>query len=899
MVQICDVKCEYRVNPIGIGNNRPRFGYRLKSNNYGVFQQSRRIVVSSSEEKLLNCEYDMWDSGETEETETVNIAYGGSKLKSRQTGYYKIFVRIRDGGLLESDVNTFEMGLLNRADFRGTFVGYINETKKVLTKGKFEEGLPSPHIRKGFEVRGEVKKARIYTTALGLYKFKINGQKVTEDVFTPGWTEYEKLVQYQTYDIDKVLKPGKNVISVVLGDGWFVGCVGLFGREYYGSYPISYFCQIEIEYADGSVDAVYSDNTWKGSEGAIVYSDIFGGEYYDANKEIPGWEEPNFNDSSWSDLYQTPFKSVDFTGDLVAQSNPTMKVNEFVNPISVHKLDSNTYIYDMGQNMVGWVNFKLKGAKGSVLRFRYGEMLNQDNTLYTENLRNAKATDYYVCKGSGTEEFETSFTFHGFRYCEIQGMDYEPGLSDLKGCVVYSSMEPAGYFKCSDEIVNKLNSNILWGQKGNFMDVPTDCPQRDERLGWTGDTQVFCKSACYNMDMAAFYSKVMRDIKHAQRLDGSYPDIVPYVNISTNVHKHTGGCDSGNPAWAECGIILPYTVYIYYNDISIIKDNYHSMQLFMEYLLNNSEDYIRPVVGYGDWLSINDETPKDLIGTAYFAYCADLMEFMSRVIGRNDEAKYYKEMFGNVKNAFTAKYIDKLTGKIYGDAQTCYILALKMKLVDGELKEKVKANLKRKIVNNNGNLSCGFVGVSYLLPMLSENGLDDFAYDILLQKTFPSWGYSILNGATTVWERWNSYTKEIGFGDVRMNSFNHYSLGSIAEWMYQYMGGIKLDENSPGYKNFIIKPHIDPRGRVTFTETRYNSVNGEIKSNWRQESGSFIMEFTVPPNTEASVYVPVKKEECSYVKVVKGDCIKFVGEEDGCHLFRAVSGDYIIQVKKK
>ncbi len=897
MVSIYDVKCEYRSNPIGIGNTRPRFSYKLKSDGYGIFQQSRRIVVASSEVKLKDGNYDMWDSGNAECSNTVNITYQGKKLKSRQICYYKIFVRLVDGNTVESGTNTFEMGLLHRSEFRGTFIGYINDTKKVLTKGKFEEGLPSPHIRKAFDVTGEVKRARIYTTALGLYKFKINGRKITDDVFTPGWTEYEKLVQYQTYDITDALNKGRNVISVVLGDGWYVGCTGLFGREYYGSYPISYFCQIEIEYSDGTMETVLSDNTWKGSEGPIIYSDIFMGEYYDANKELPGWEDADFDDSGWKTLYQTPFKSVDFTGDLVAQTNPTMKVNEFIKPISIHKVADKTYIFDMGQNMVGWINFKLKGARGDVIRFKYGEMLNPDNTLYTENLRNAKATDYYVCSGKGAEGFETSFTFHGFKYCEVYGIDYEPSLGDLKGCVVYSSMDMSGHFECDDEIVNKLNSNILWGQKGNFLDVPTDCPQRDERLGWTGDTQVFCKSACYNMDMAAFYTKVMRDINHAQRLDGSYTDIVPYVNISTNVHSHTGNADSGNPAWAECGIILPYTVYIYYNDTSIINDNYHSMQKYIEYLINDSENFIRRDIGYGDWLSINDDTPKDLIGTAYFAYSAYLMEFMSRVTGRKSEADYYRELFGKVRDAFVNRYVDTATGKIHGDAQTCYILALKMKLVAGELKTKVIENLKRKIVNNNGNLSCGFVGVSYLLPMLSENKLDDFAYDILLQRTFPSWGYSIVNGATTIWERWNSYTKENGFGDVRMNSFNHYSLGSIAEWMYQYMGGIMLDENCPGYRDFIIRPHIDPKGRIRYVNVSYDSINGQIKSSWKIENGVFKMEFTVPANTKASVYVPKSGASGANVEVLKGDCLQHVGDENGYYLFNAVSGEYSITVR--
>lgn len=894
-MKIINVTCENQKNPIAIDTSLPVFCYKISGDQKNILQKSYRICISSDIEKLKKSIYDIWDSKDVQ-SDSFFINYKGLPLKSESEYFYKIFVKTNHGDI-ESDMNTFETSFLNRNEFTASWIENSSlENMMPPRTGRYVEGAPSPYFIKKFNINKKIKKAKVYISSLGMYKISLNGKSVTEDVLMPGWSEYNKILYYQTYDITKCLNNGENVIGVILGDGWYSGCVGLFGRGYYGS-SRSLYCDISIIYEDGTKESVKTDNTWKTSSGPIIYSDIMLGEYYDATKEIKNWDTVSFDDSEWnfaenkSDIYHTNFK-----GDFKSQLSPPMRINEKIMPISVTKYKDGKLIVDFAQNMVGWVRIKLKSLIGKKIVFRFGEMLNKDGTLYTENLRSARSTDIYICKGGDFEMFEPSFTFHGFRYMEVDGLDYILAKEDIEGCVVYSSNKWIGSFECDNDMVNKLYKNILWGQKGNFLDVPTDCPQRDERLGWTGDTQVFVKSACCHSDSVNFYKKWMADVIFSQRLDGSYTDVVPYINIGGCTNTHTDNCDSGNPAWADAGIIVPYTVYLMFGDIGILKDSYASMQKFIEYYENTSVNYIRGAVGYGDWLSINDDTPRQVISTAFVAYSSKLMSKIASILYKKDDASYYEKLYQNVKNAFRLEFIDEKTGVILGDTQTAYVLALKMDLVDGALKNAVAKNLKRKITNNGGNLSTGFVGVSYLLPMLSEIGSNDFAYSILLQETFPSWGYTVKNGATTIWERWNSYTTEDGFGDVGMNSFNHYSLGAIAEWFYQYMAGLMPDIDNPGFKKFIIKPHLDPNGRIKYVKAEYDSINGFISNMWKTENSGLTMEFTVAPGTQATVYVPkikdlLKKED---IKISDDENIRFLKEEECYFIYSCASGTYKI-----
>ncbi len=894
MTQITNVLCEYRHNPLGIDVKRPRFSFQLECDRYLSFQKAFRIVVSTSAQNLRAGVYDLWDSGMIEGSNTLNIEYGGKRLVSRMECFYKIFSLMDDGSLAESNTYTFETAFLHRSDFIAHWVGYKLPGRQDPARGEFNEGLPCPYLRKSFTVRQGLKKARLYTTALGLYSFKINGLSVTDDKLTPGWTDYDKMLQYQTYNLTAALSPGENVISVILGDGWYAGCMGLFGRGYYGGYPLCYFAQVELYYEDGTSEAVITDESWKASCGKLQAADLFMGERHDLSKEPVGWELPGFNDSSWNSVVKFAYEGTPFHGDFVAQINPPVRINETLSPIYVKRISDDRYICDMGQNMVGWVRLKLACKKRTAVTLRFGEMLNSDGTLYVENLRLAKATDEIICDGSQAV-FEPCFTFHGFRYVEISGLGYEPLTDDITGCVLYSSMEATGSFRCSDELVNRLSQNILWGQKGNFLDVPTDCPQRDERLGWTGDTQVFAKSACCNMNMSAFYTKTSMDLELGQRLNGAFPDVAPYVNLHKCVESLTGNKDAGNPAWAECGIIVPYTVYLFYNDARILKKHYHSMERYMEYLIDDSDGFIRRDTGYSDWLSINDTTPAEVTGTAFFAYSASLMEKISGVLGYTERQTFYNDLFKSVSSAFTQRYVNASTGEIYGNTQTCYLLALKMGLCPSHMNGLFIENLLTKIKNNGGHISSGFVGVSYMLPVLSDFGRYDAAYDLLLKDTYPSWLYSVKNGATTIWERWNSYTLEDGFGDVGMNSFNHYSLGSIAEWLFQYMGGIRLDEASPGYHAFTLKPNVDKR--IPEACIDYRSASGKISSSFSYKDGCITYSFFIPCNTTARIILRKPSPFSEYRIELGSEGIRPEDENDEYFIFTAGAGKYNVKIK--
>lgn len=854
--RIANVKCEYKKNPIGLGVKKPRFSYQIESDLSEVMQLKYRILISSNAENINNNIGDLWDSGEIHSTKTLQIEYEGSKLLSRQICYYKILSFLNTGEVLESEINTFEMGLLNRRDFTARMIKYRPDGPAVGIKGEFAEGSALPMLRKTFTVCKDIERVRIYSTALGIYMQKINGMEICNDRLTPGWSNYDKELFYQTYDITKYINKGNNCISAVLADGWYAGCIGLFGREFYGSAPMGYYCQLEITYKDNTTETIMSDSTWKYSFGAYQYADLLIGEYYDATKEIENWELPEFDDASWNNAIEYLYSASPLHGDFTAQIAPPVQIIEELKPLSIKRIGENKYIVDMGQNMVGVTRLKVREKRGIRVVQRFGEMLNEDCSLYTDNLRNARATDIYVCKGSEEEIIEPLFTFHGFRYVEVSGLENEPQLSDITGCVLCSSMEITGHIKTGDELVNKLFSNVLWGNKGNFIDVPTDCPQRDERLGWSGDVNIFCKTACYNMDSAAFFTKWLLDLEYSQRLDGSYSDVAPYVNICATAIKHTKNADGGNAVWADSGIFVPYALFEAYEDTAVLRAHYNGMEKYMEFLEDESDNYIRADRGYGDWLSVGENTENSLVGTAYYCQNAYLMSKISAVLGKDKEKEKYLLLHQNIKEAFINKFVDKSTGKIEGDTQTGYLLALKFRILEGELKEWAVKRLAENIERHNKHLTSGFVGVSYLLPVLTESGYESLAYDLLLQKTYPSWLYSVVNGATTIWERWNSYTKESGFGDVGMNSFNHYSLGSVSEWLYSYVGGIRpksvsmkfgSSSDSFGYRLFEIAPVTDER--LGYASVSYNSSAGRIVSEWEYGDKCINYSFHIPANT--------------------------------------------------
>lgn len=740
------------------------------------------------------------------------------------------------------------------------------------------EGLhlpPPPYLRKEFAVRKSVKRAVAYASALGVYELRINGAKVGNDFFTPGWTDYKKRVYYNTYDVTQMLSKGDNALGIILADGWYSGHVG-WGliRDRYGDKPRA-GCHLRIEYKDGTTETFLTDAAWKASYGPILEADFLMGETYHAGREIQGWDKSGFDDSSWSSVVV-----VGFTGAKI-ESYPGVPVQhtDTIKAKSVDEVQPGVFVFDLGQNMVGWVRLKFKGSAGQRVQLRFAEMLNPDGTLYTTNLRGARSIDTYYCKGRGIEKWEPRFTFHGFRYVEIQGLTDKPGLDTITGIVVHSNAPATGSFSCSNPMVNQLYHNIVWGQKGNYLEVPTDCPQRDERLGWTGDAQVFVRTASYNMDIASFFTKWIVDVCDAQRDDGAFTDIAPDL-----------GLGAGVPAWGDAGIVCPQVIHQVYGDKRMLERHYESMARHIEYLKANSDGLLRPAHGYGDWLSINADTPKDVIATAYFAYVVRLMADVAGHLGKPEDVTRFNELFREIREAFIGAYV-KDDGSVKGNTQTSYCLALFMDLLPESIKPLTVDLLVKDIESREGHLSTGFVGLPILLKTLTQFGRKDVAYKLLLNDTFPSWGYEIKHGATTIWERWDGWTHEKGFQDPGMNSFNHYAFGAVGEWLFATVAGIDTEE--PGFKKILIRPC--PDDRIPSVRAKYRSINGEIVSDWSKSANKFTMTVVIPVNTEAVAHIPavcVSKVRESGSSLEKADGIRSVEMTDGYAVVRVGSGRY-------
>jgi alpha-L-rhamnosidase len=887
------LRCEYRVDPLGLDERAPRLSWALESEGRSRVQSAYRILAARSEKDLESEANLLWDSGRVESARSVGVEYEGEALRSGSRCLWKVLIWDGAGNLSPyAGTAFFELGLLERYDWKGAWIyagGDPDEDFDPPTGEEYDDlanGLsPSPFLRREFPLEGQVRRARLYATARGVYELHLNGKRVGNDVLAPGWTDYDRRIQYQTYDVTPLLTRGMNVLGAVLGDGWFAGFVGFDPKHrgaLYGSRP-QLLAQLDVEYEDGSRQSISTDDSWRCSEGPILFSDLLMGESYDARREMHGWAEPGFDDSGW---YGAEVEELRDT-DLVAQPDEGIRVTEELEAKSVTEVEDGRYIFDMGRNMVGWVRLKVEGEAGTGVTLRYGEVLNPDGTLYTTNLRSARATDHYVLGGDREEVYEPRFTFHGFRYVEVSGYPGEPRLEAVTGRVVRSATPVSGSFECSNQMVNELQENIVWGQRGNFLSVPTDCPQRDERLGWMGDAQVFVRTASFNMDVAAFFEKWMVDVEDAQSPEGAFPDVAPLPGGSGLIDLRWGA-----PAWGDAGVIVPWTIYRAYDDTRIVERHYDAMTRWMEYLHGANPDLIRNNRmgnNYGDWLSPKgDHTPKHLLATAYWAYDARLMAEMAGATNRNEDAKKYSELNEAIKRAFQEAYLYP-DGRIEGDTQTCYLLALHMDLLPKELRSAAAGHLVKTIEREDWHLSTGFVGVGYLCPVLTEAGYTDVAYRLLLNETYPSWGYTLKNGGTTIWERWDGWTEEHGFQSPNMNSFNHYSLGSVGEWLYRSVAGIEL--GAPGYGQIVIRPRRG--GGLTHAKAEYDSVRGRISSSWKIEDDRFVLEVLIPPNTTATVHVPSTNDVSEGGKPVdESDGIELLGTSDGETVFSIGSGQY-------
>ncbi len=858
------LRTEYRENPLGIDVLRPRLSWALESDRRGDRQTAYQILVASELHALDSDRGDLWDSGRVEGGESLNVEYAGPDLRSSQRCWWKVRAWDRDGHPSGwSEPAWWEMGLLDRSEWKGDWIGW--------------SGAEVPYLRGEFEVSKPVRRARAYATALGLYELHLNGGVVGHDRFAPGWTDYRLRVQYQTYDVTEAIRQGQNAVGAVLAPGWYSGHVGMFGPRQYGERPY-FVLQLNIEYEDGTADSVLSDRTWRASDGAIRSADILMGESCDAREERQGWDAPELDDSSWAEAEVAER----LPAAIVAQVDPPIRVTEELRPVAVTRPSRGVYVFDMGQNMVGWTRLRASGGAGTKVTLRHAEVLGPDGTLYTENLRTAKQTDEYVLRGDGEEVYEPHFTYHGFRYVEVTGYPGEPSPDVVTGLVAHSAMPPTGVFETSSELLNRLQHNIVWSQRGNFFSVPTDCPQRDERLGWAGDAQMFAATASFNMDTAAFFEKWLRDVEDAQRPDGAFADVAPMVG--------EGLLGSGRAGWGDVGVIVPWVIYLQFGDRRMLEEHYGSMQRWIEYLREHSRDLIRPAEGYGDWLSVNSDAPKDLIGTAFFAHSTSLVAEVARELGRDGDAGEYERLFGQIREAFDREFVSP-DGRIRGDTQTGYVLALHFDLLPEELRDAAAGHLVEDIERRNWHLSTGFLGTPYLLQVLADTGHLDVAYRLLNQDTFPSWGYPILHGATTIWERWDGWTEERGFQDPRMNSFNHYGFGSVGEWMYRNIAGIAPAE--PGFRSVLIHPR--PGGGLTWARGEYDSVRGRIATGWRLEDGRFSLRVSIPANTTASVRLPCPDPSQvteSDVPVSEAEGVEAVTAEEGFVALRVGSGEY-------
>jgi alpha-L-rhamnosidase len=718
--------------------------------------------------------------------------------------------------------------------------------RKRKTTGK----QPSPFLRKSFSLPGPVRKATLHWTALGVAELHLNGQKVGRDFLMPGWSDYRKRVQALSTDVTKLLQPGPNRFGAILGDGWYCGyLLWKKDRNFYGQHP-QLLARLEIELTSGRRTSIVTDRTWELRYGPILSADLYDGESYDARKEISGWCEPTSPSRGWrrADLFPK------YRGILQPKVNEPVRITQTLPTRKITRPAPGVYVFDFGQNLSGLCRLQIRGRRGQTVTLKFAEMLKVDGNVYRENLRSAHATDTYICRGGKKEEWTPCLTFHGFRYVEVTGLTRPPSKSMLTALVLHTDMKPTGYFRCSKPILNRLNQNIRWGQRGNFLDLPTDCPQRDERLGWTGDAQVFVGTAAFHYDVRNFFRKWTTDLRDGQRRDGAYPDVAP------DVLGQLGPAQFGNAGWADAGVICPWKIYWHYGDRQILQENYPAMVRWIEYQRQTSKNMIRPRTAYGDWLAIDAVTPQnapvpcDLVGTAYFAHSTDLMARIAGVLGRTKDRSRFRKQHAQIVERFQKAYVTP-DGRIVGHCQTAYLLALGFDLLPTKLRPAAFRHLVDLISARNDHLTTGFLGTPLLCPVLTRFGRTDLAYRLLLQEDYPSWLYTVKNGATTMWERWNSYTKEHGFGDVGMNSFNHYAYGAVGEWMYSVIGGIR--PMAPGFKKILFAP--EPGGGLKKATTSLDTPYGLASCQWRLRGRRLSVDLQVPEGVRAALRLPGRK----------------------------------------
>jgi alpha-L-rhamnosidase len=914
-----DLRCEYQDNPLGIDVVQPRLSWKLASAQRGVVQSAYQIQVTETSDVL-------WETGQVLSPQSIHVPYGGSVLRSGQRCTWR--VRVWDGNdrpSAWSEPAWWEMGLLHPSDWQAHWIepGWQEDPNAEP---------PCPYLRTTFSVEGPVSSARAYITSHGLYELFLNGQRVGDACFTPGYTSYHRRLQYQTYDITALLQEHENAIGVILGDGWYRGKLGAFSqRNTYGE-RLALLVQLHLRYADGHQQLVLSDEGWQATTGPLLRSDVQAGEVYDARLEMPGWNRPGFDARQWQKV-----EAVSYPKDhLVATTGPLVRPHEEITPIALVRTPKGETVVDMGQNFAGVVRFSVQGPAGTTVRLQHGETLDAQGNFTTAHLHVPQRWQEvrYTLKGEAEEGYTPHFTFHGFRYVKVEGCPGLPSLEQFTGLALYSDLPETGTFECSDPLINRLQQNILWSQKSNFLEIPTDCPTR-ERTSWTGDIQVFARTGSFLMQTAGFLSKWLQDLAAEQVADGQVANIVPSPVLArpgkavsvpwiTRAVPYPGKSFPASAGWGDAAVIVPWTLYQCYGDQRVLEQQYASMKAWVEYMRKQAKKQpwfrrLNPLswskqekharqsylwdtgFQFGEWLEPDESLfgPKMAIGilkrmlfsaplvaTAYFAHSTHLLAETARVLGKEEEAQEYETLHHRITEAYQATFIGR-DGQIHPDKQASYVRALAFDLVPPALQRAAVDHLVRLIKENNDHLGTGFLSTPFLCHVLSEHGQVEVAYALLKQDTMPSWLYEVKKGATTIWEDWDG----IGEDGTPKGSLNHYAKGSVGSWLYQVVAGI--EPGTPGYKHIRFRPR--PGGGLTAASAGYHSLYGEVASSWQMRDGTFTLTITVPANTTATVFLPDAEarqvtEGGQIVETVEG--VIQVNQEQEATVIEVGSGTY-------
>ncbi|MFO6298613.1 family 78 glycoside hydrolase catalytic domain [Rahnella selenatireducens] len=864
----------------------PVMGWEIESNKRDVIQTAYRIQIHH-ERDFNNSIF----QGEWQESEKSNNVELTELILSPSERYF-IRVQIRDNygeTSLWSSPAEMISGVIDN-QWEAEFISAETSEDKNNAKGTL--------LRKSFSLtrNGDIQSAFIHVSALGLYELYLNGQKIGEDALTPGWTSYHHHLLYQTYDLTGQLVNGENVIGAILGAGWYKGDMGFSRhRNYYGE-QTALISRLVINYKDGTRDIVVTNESWKGNDSAVLFSEIYDGEIYDARKEIPGWCEKAYSGENWR---RVNIVKHDHSA-LTAQGSCTVRKNETLKPVALITTPQGDTVIDFGQNMSGWVDFQVSGRPGEKVVLRHFEVLDAQGNVYLDNLRSAQQRTEYVLKGEGEESWHPRFTYQGFRYVKVEHYPGALNLDNFTAVVLHSAMEQTGHFSCSDADLNQLHHNIVWGLKGNFLDVPTDCPQRDERLGWTGDAQIFCRTASYLMQTRNFFAKWLADLRYDQTPEGGVPHVIP--DILTNHCDQDrllseGGTHSAS-AWADAAVINPWTIYLMYGDTRVLKKQYASMKGWVDFMTAHSENHVwKYKLQFGDWVALDAKegsyfgaTPNDLTCMAYYAYSTLLFSKAAKALNREEDYQKYAALHGQIVSRFQAEFFTP-TGRLAASTQTAHILALYFNLVPDAFRQRTVDTLVELLHEHDGQLVTGFVGTPYFCHALSQNGRAKEAWSLLLKDDFPSWLYQVKAGATTVWEHWDGIKPDGSMWSADMNSFNHYAYGAVGEWLYRAAAGIEADENAPGFKHVVISPVIG--GGLEWVNACYKSIYGMIKVHWTVSDAAegvqnIVLAVTIPANTVATVSL-INAE-----RILASDGIAFVDYAQGVTA-KVGSGEYRLE----